>query len=163
MAPTRSQLRSKLFIVMMLVFPQNDATCTTNIFQTLNLGLIFPRKGHVCSFLKNLFHRCDSLQIACNFFCLNRENCKQALYFRNSRDGSIPSEIGLLTQMKELYLTPSSLSGTIPSTLGLLSQLESFIVTGNLIGTIPSTLGNLRQLRLFSLDSINCLAPFHLN
>ena len=65
----------------------------------------------------------------------------------NTISGSIPSEIGLLTQLTYLELSGNILSGTIPSEIGLLTQLTYMNVKDNgLDGTIPSEIGDLTQL-----------------
>ena len=45
----------------------------------------------------------------------------------NSLSGSIPSELGNLTNLTGLYLNDNSLSGSIPSELGNLTNLRSSI------------------------------------
>ena len=66
--------------------------------------------------------------------------------------GSIPSEIGLLTELKILNIRSMGLSGTIPSTLGDLGKLILFNVSGNsLTGTLPSELGRLTRLEQLSV------------
>ena len=60
---------------------------------------------------------------------------------------TIPTEIGILTQLTYLELQSVALVGTIPSELGLLTQLSYLSVCCNAFtGTIPATLGNLIQL-----------------
>ena len=66
---------------------------------------------------------------------------------------TIPTEIGLLTQLTSLSLSRNRLTGTIPSTLGNLVQLTTlWLHTNQLIGTIPSALGNLTLLSHLFLD-----------
>jgi len=69
--------------------------------------------------------------------------------------GSIPSELGKLIQLKEVYLNTNSLSGTIPASLGSLVEVESLALHGNnLQGTVLASLGvsNLKRLKiLFSI------------
>ena len=78
---------------------------------------------------------------------------------------TIPSELGLLTQLTYLdlyydttvtYTSPqysSKLNGTIPSTLGLLTRLQYLgLYLHALTGTIPSTLGALTQLTHLDMD-----------
>ena len=66
---------------------------------------------------------------------------------------SIPTEIGLLTQLTFLRLFQNQLSGTIPSTMGNLTQLTTLNLFDNsLVGTIPSELGNLIELTELSLN-----------
>ena len=57
-------------------------------------------------------------------------------------------------RVSKLFLGGNRLSGTIPPELGSLSNLETLRLTGNrLSGAIPSELGNLASLRLLSLGS----------
>lgn len=59
-----------------------------------------------------------------------------------------PSEIGMLTNIREFLMNRSQLSGTIPPELGNLSQLKGLEFYGNLLtGTIPSSFEKLTQLR----------------
>ncbi|KAA0041606.1 putative LRR receptor-like serine/threonine-protein kinase [Cucumis melo var. makuwa] len=68
--------------------------------------------------------------------------------------GPIPSSIGNLSKLTDLYLSGNSLTGIMPSALGLLSQLSVLDVSRNLLtGSIPpflSSLNNLRRLELAS-------------
>jgi Leucine-rich repeat (LRR) protein len=114
-------------------------------------------------------------QIACNFlqlrsltkcratakipFCglenLNSPNMSCSFIYYTNPWGArtIPSEIGLLTQLTELSLSAFQLTGTIPSTLPNLTKLTSLVMSGNkLKGTIPSSLTRLSQLRQLDLS-----------
>ena len=65
---------------------------------------------------------------------------------------SIPTEIGLLTNLKELKLK-NIMGGTIPSELGLLQSLTSLGLSGSgLSGTFPSEAYNLPYLEDLDLD-----------
>ncbi len=67
---------------------------------------------------------------------------------KNSLSGTIPSELGSLSNLRGLYLDQNSLSGTIPSELGSLSNLRGlYLFNNSLSGTIPSELGSLRNLQ----------------
>jgi Leucine-rich repeat (LRR) protein len=73
--------------------------------------------------------------------------------YHNQLSGSIPSELGNLSQMTNLSLGSNQLSGSIPSELGNLSQLTSLSLGLNqLSGSIPSELGNLSQLTFLDLN-----------
>ena len=97
------------------------------------------------------------LVIACDFFFINSlTDCRSTtnLIDALTRGDTIPSEIGLLTQLTALSVPFTGLSGTIPSTMGNLVRLTQLGLSYNqLSGTIPSTLGNLSQLRSLHLNN----------
>jgi Leucine-rich repeat (LRR) protein len=71
--------------------------------------------------------------------------------------GSIPAEIGSLSQLRSLSLSINQLTGVIPSEIGSLSQLSSMYLQDNqLTGVIPPEIRSLSHLDLLSL-SINQL------
>ena len=68
--------------------------------------------------------------------------------YNNKLAGTIPSQLGNLTQLKYLRLYNNSLSGKIPAALGNLAQLQNLDLYDNsLSGKIPSQLGSLAQLQ----------------
>ncbi len=70
--------------------------------------------------------------------------------------GSLPPELGRLTQLTKLNLDYNSLSGQIPVELGNLTQLRTLNLNSNsLSGQIPTELGNLTQLRTLNLSYNN--------
>jgi Leucine-rich repeat (LRR) protein len=66
----------------------------------------------------------------------------------NSLTGPIPTEIGHLTALsKELHLSSNLLSGTLPTELGRLTSMSAFWVNRNrLSGTVPSEISRLVAL-----------------
>ena len=71
----------------------------------------------------------------------------------NGLTGSIPPEIGNLTNLYSLYLNNNQLTGSIPSEIGNLTNLTKVILGGNqLTGSIPSEIGNLTNLTHLSLE-----------
>lgn len=71
----------------------------------------------------------------------------------NELEGPIPAQIGNLGQLRTLYLAGNSLSGSIPTQLGNLSHLELLYLNRNkLEGTIPYQIGNLNKLQFLYLD-----------
>ncbi len=71
---------------------------------------------------------------------------------RNNLTGTIPRELGNLTNLQELSLSENSLTGTIPPELGNLTKLEGLHLSENsLTGTIPPKLGNLTKLQGLTL------------
>ena len=66
--------------------------------------------------------------------------------------GSLPAELGNLTDLNYLWLAGNELSGPIPPELGNLSKLWSLWITNNnLSGPIPPELGKLTDLRYLSI------------
>ena len=67
-------------------------------------------------------------------------------------NGSIPSALAGLRDLRRLDLDSQQLSGSIPSELGLLEHLEQLHLFDNrLLGSIPAELGNLARLEILSL------------
>ena len=85
----------------------------------------------------------------CNWYGIA---CSAGSVFRirlhaNTLSGSIPAELGNLTNLTNLDLSTNSLSGGIPSELGNLTNLTTLDLYNNpLSGSIPSELGNLTNL-----------------
>ena len=76
----------------------------------------------------------------------------------NQLSGSIPPELGNLNNLIYLSLTANQFSGNIPPELGNLSSLTQWYMNHNqLTGEIPEELGNLQNLRYLHM-SINSLS-----
>ena len=74
--------------------------------------------------------------------------------------GSIPPELGNLTNLQYLVLGGNRLSGPIPPELGNLTNLQSLSLFSNqLSGPIPPELGNLTNLQSLSLFSNQLSGP----
>ena len=68
--------------------------------------------------------------------------------YSNQLTGTIPAELGNLTNLKTLDLSNNQLTGAIPPELGNLANLTRLDLNHNyLTGAIPSELGNLANLR----------------
>ena len=66
----------------------------------------------------------------------------------NRLTGGIPKELGNLSNLRSLWLSGNQLTGGIPEELGSLSNLQTLDLGGNqLTGVIPKELGNLANLR----------------
>ena len=72
----------------------------------------------------------------------------------NNLTGFIPSEIGEIENLEDLFLKGNNLSGSIPSNIGRLINLTALQLTSNqLSGPIPSEIGNLIQLADLRFDN----------
>ncbi len=72
----------------------------------------------------------------------------------NQLTGSIPTELGNLSNLIRLQLNENQLTGSIPTELGNLSNLNRLLLYSNqLTGSIPTELGNLSNLNRLRLDS----------
>ncbi len=93
--------------------------------------------------------------IACKFLSMpDLATCRiaVALAGRIATDSTIPTEIGLLTQMEFLGLEGNELTSSIPSEIGLLTRLEALYLRDNqLTSTIPSEIARLTLLDVLSL------------
>ena len=75
---------------------------------------------------------------------------------RNNLTGSIPRELGNLTNLEDLNLRGNNLTGSIPRELGNLTNLEQMHILDNtLTGSIPRELGNLRNLEVLRINMNN--------
>ena len=99
---------------------------------------------------------CDWHGVSCSYNPTTGEQF--GLYYLSLRDnnlvGTIPEELGNLTQIKNIDLWGNLLSGPIPEELRNLRELTSLTLGKNeLTGTIPSSLGDLTLLTALSLGS----------
>lgn len=78
------------------------------------------------------------------------------MLYNGAVSGTIPSELGMLSQLTSFNMEYNKISGNIPSHLGMLSQLRTFDMSYNqLSGQIPSELGKLDQLVDLTLSHNN--------
>ena len=77
------------------------------------------------------------------------------------RASSIPTEIGLCTNLKYFTAILSNFGGSIPSEIGLLTDLKLFWMseTHNMYGSIPTEIGNLRELSFVYIQEIGLTGP----
>ncbi len=79
---------------------------------------------------------------------------------RNGLSGPIPVELGNLSNLTQLYLRDNGLSGPIPVELGGLSNLTTLWLGGNVLsGPIPVELGDLSNLTQLNLSGNGLSGP----
>lgn len=73
--------------------------------------------------------------------------------FQNNLVGSLPADLGHLTEAASFNLSDNTISGTIPAELGSLAKATTFALANNqLTGTIPVELGGLTAVENLWLD-----------
>ena len=79
----------------------------------------------------------------------------------NQLSGTIPSELGSLTNLTGLELYSNQLSGSIPSSLGSLTNLEALVLDNNagLSGPLPGSFTGLDALQYLYMDGTGLCAP----
>ena len=84
----------------------------------------------------------------------NLTNLQYLDLYCNQLSGSIPPELGNLANLQDLYLYSNQLSGSIPPELGNLANLQYLdLYVNQLSGSIPPELGNLANLQRLFLSS----------
>ncbi len=83
----------------------------------------------------------------------HKEDLDHDRLYRWGLSGTIPSQLGALSRLRQLDLGYHHLTGAIPPELGQLASLERLDLGSNLLtGSIPGTLGHLKHLVQLSLD-----------
>jgi Leucine-rich repeat (LRR) protein len=83
----------------------------------------------------------------------NLTNLEMLWLYSNQLSGSIPSQIGNLTNLRDLRLGSNQLNGTLPPEMGNLDNLGVLSLYSNqLSGPIPAQFGNLSSLTVLSLN-----------
>ncbi len=79
----------------------------------------------------------------------------------NALAGSVPPELGGLTNLKDLRLQDNELKGTLPPEFGGLENLTSVVLArnGRLAGALPARLTDLGRLEEFLAADTNLCAP----
>lgn len=82
----------------------------------------------------------------------NLTNLSILFLYDNNLTGAIPPAIGNLTKLTTLYLHHNNLTGSIPNEIGNLTNLsELYLTDNNLTGTIPATIQGLTNITDISL------------
>jgi len=82
-------------------------------------------------------------------------SCTSLQFYQAGLTSTIPTTIGLLTALTNLVLQFNFLKGPLPSQLGLLTNLKTLYIANNaeLDGSIPSQLAQLGSLKVMNLGS----------
>eukprot|EP00959_Pyramimonas_sp_CCMP1952_P098000 2048287-Pyramimonas_sp.AAC.1 len=76
------------------------------------------------------------------------DSCTTLSYNHRNLIATIPTEIGLLTKLTEIFLNGNLLHGTLPTELGLLTDLTALLLDQNeLVGPIPTEFGGMTSLK----------------
>ena len=127
--------------------PQTDAGRTGK--NTKACGTVNPFFG-AAPFLSNV-SECTWAGIGCTTSTGLVNDIELA---NNNLVGTIPTELGLLTELKVWAMERGGLRGTIPSQVGTLQQLTLLSLDVNsLTGTLPQELFTLRQLTELDLNN----------
>ena len=71
----------------------------------------------------------------------------------NTLKGTLPSQLGMLSSLQQLYASSAELQGNIPTSFGLMTALTWLDLSQNALkGPIPSTFGNLTSLSYLVLS-----------
>lgn len=156
-----------VFLVLMLVFPALPTGMLTASAILFNCDAVTDVPASECEALVSLYISTNGSGWTTNTYWMtgttvdgwygvtvNTGHVTSLNLAYNNLVGTIPSELGNLSNLVELYLHHNQLSGSIPSSLGSLSDLTILILYSNsLTGSIPSELGALGSLTVLSLYS----------
>lgn len=108
----------------------------------------FLTQNHVCQWAD------APLEATMGVLCDMDGKVQQIVLYENGLNGTIPSELSLLSHLQHLDMTENTLGNGIPTDLGRLTALrELFLDTNQLHGTVPTELGHLTALQTLSIFS----------
>jgi len=77
-------------------------------------------------------------------------DCTVLSLYGNSLSGTLPATLGQMAELKKLWLDENEFTGFIPSELGLLRNVDDISIYENqLVGTLPTELGLLSRMERF--------------
>lgn len=83
------------------------------------------------------------------------EDLSELWLYDNHITGTIPSAIGRMTQLFNLFLYENNLIGTIPKEICTSTMYQFLLSYNSLSGTLPTEVGNMRGVRLVWLNNNN--------
>jgi internalin A len=89
-------------------------------------------------------------QALANYFKEASKTRKDDIWLFSQEISSLPPEIGLISNVKRIYLDKNQLT-TLPPEIGQLSNLEYLELHSNKITSLPAEIGNLTNLRTLDL------------
>ena len=96
----------------------------------------------------------NSNYIGCFEYGVGNDECLVHCNDTEECSGTIPENIGLLTNIDTLWLNDNNLSGEIPPSITNLTGLgHLYLQDNNLYGSIPYNIGDLNNLKYLSLDN----------
>eukprot|EP00592_Proboscia_alata_P012143 CAMPEP_0194393626 /NCGR_PEP_ID=MMETSP0174-20130528/123402_1 /TAXON_ID=216777 /ORGANISM="Proboscia alata, Strain PI-D3" /LENGTH=962 /DNA_ID=CAMNT_0039189331 /DNA_START=60 /DNA_END=2948 /DNA_ORIENTATION=- len=112
----------------------------------------FFQNSNVCEWNNRVFDGSTGSIFSSGVFCEDDSTDIQYLVLNfNNAKGELPSELGVLTELKAIMMLYNGLTGTLPD-LSKLSELQGIYLDGNrLSGALPDWLGQLPQLQEISL------------
>lgn len=119
---------------------QTDSLALIKIYESLN--------G------ENLYNLSTSIDTWEGVYLNSRGCVRELILSQKNLSGTIPSEIGDLSEVTFIDLYDNNITGNIPSQIGNLTNLETLgFGLNKLEGAIPSTISNLKSLEILDLNS----------
>jgi len=110
----------------------------------------FNSEGHVCTWRgkRSAYEKKGVLK------CTPGNLVERLALFDNNLQGTLPSEIGLLSELTYLDIGNNDISGRVPSSLGILRNMTYLTLNGNdFRDRLPSSLEGLTKLEVLDLSN----------